>query len=158
MAELHTPPVSATPGSDQPVRIDEIGMDGLDVIRRLNRAVFDEERVINTFDHCDLVMLVASLEGEAAGFKIGYRLSEAVYYSAKGGVLPAFRERGVARALLEALMDRARQRGFQRFAYDTFPNKHPGMAVMGLRRGFRVTRADYNARYQDYRLRLEKEL
>ena len=35
---------------------------------------------------------------------------------------------------------------------------HQGMTVLGLRAGFRVTAAGYNATYQDYRLRLEKGL
>ena len=48
--------------------------------------------------------------------------------------------------------------GYRRFAYDTFPNKHPGMTVMGLREGFRVTAAGYNAAYRDYRIRFEKKL
>jgi len=33
---------------------------------------------------------------------------------------------------------------------------HPGMTVLGLREGFEVTAAGYNATYQDYRIRFEK--
>jgi hypothetical protein len=55
-------------------------------------------------------------------------------------------------------MRRAARRGYDRFAYDTFPNKHPGMTVLGLDEGFEVTRAGYSARYEDYRLRFEKAL
>lgn len=140
------------------LHIEEVGREALGVIRRLNVAIFEEQRIINTFDREDLLMLLAEWEGQAIGFKIGYRESSAVFYSAKGGVLSAHRGEGVARALLYDMMDRVRAKGYERFAYDTFPNMHPGMTVLGLHEGFRVTRADYNTRYEDYRLRFEKAL
>ncbi|SHK83829.1 GNAT family N-acetyltransferase [Rhodothermus profundi] len=138
--------------------IEEVGLEQLEVIRELNRAIFEEERIINTFDRDDLMILLARVDGVPVGFKIGYRENSRTFYSAKGGVLPAYRRQGIARQLLYVMMERARQKGYRRFAYDTFPNRHPGMAVLGLTEGFRVTRADYNTFYRDYRLRLEKDL
>lgn len=130
----------------------------LDVIRQLNRVIFQEERVINTFDREDLLMYLAYVGEQAVGFKVGYRESRHTYYSAKGGVLPAWRRRGISRLLLHAMMQDVRKKGYHRFAYDTFPNKHPGMTVLGLAEGFTVTRADYNSTYRDFRLRFEKSL
>jgi len=130
----------------------------LDAIADLNRAVFNEERIINTFDRDDLLMYIAAVDDSLAGFKIGYRESYDTFYSAKGAVHPAFRGRKIARRLLEVMMEDVRARGFQWFAYDTFPNKHPGMTILGLKEGFRVTRADFNDVYRDYRLRFEKRL
>jgi len=143
---------------EQPLRIQRVGMNRLSLIRRLNTAVFDEERIINTFDRDDLLMLVAWSGGEAAGFKIGYRFKAKTYYSAKGGVLPAYRRRGIARALLHTMMDQARAWRYETFLFDTFPNKHPGMTVLGLSEGFRVVKAGYSPQYNDYRLRFQKEL
>jgi GNAT superfamily N-acetyltransferase len=142
------------------VRVVEIGLKRLGVIRTLNRTIFGEDHIINSFDHEDLILLlaVARESGDPVGFKVGYRLSAETYYSAKGGVHPGWRRRGIARLLLHELMERAARRGYDRFAYDTFPNKHPGMTVMGLDEGFEVTRAGYSARYEDYRLRFECEL
>ena len=133
-------------------------MDQLSLIRQLNKAIFEEARVINSFDHNEIVMTVAWWDGEPAGFKVGYDRPESVFYSAKGGVLPPFRRRGIARALLYDLMERARMRGYGRFVYDTFPNKHPGMAVMGFTEGFTLVRAGFNTQYGDYRLRLARDL
>ena len=67
-------------------------------------------------------------------------------------------DRGVARALLYRMMDEARALGYRRFAFDTFPNRHGGMTVLGLAEGFTVTAAGYNAAYKDYRIRFEKAL
>jgi GNAT superfamily N-acetyltransferase len=153
--DVADPPDTTTAAS---VHIRRVDRSALGMIRRLNTAIFEEQRIINTFDREDLLMLLAETEGEPVGFKIGYRLKPGVFYSAKGGVLDEHRENGVARALMMEMMRRVREQGYKRFTYDTFPNMHPGMAVLGLREGFRVTRADYNPRYEDYRLRLEKAL
>lgn len=139
--------------ADIPLDIAEIGMERLDLIRRLNVAIFDDEHIINTFDRDDILMLAGWSEGTAVGFKLGYRLDEETFYSAKGGVREAYRREGVARALLYAMLNAVEARGYERFVYDTFPNQHPGMTVMGLDEDFTVVRAGYSPRYQDYRLR-----
>ena len=151
-------PSEAAEVAQIPLTITEVGTDHRDLIRDLNVAIFDDEHVINTFDRHDLLMLVAWSADTAVGFKIGYRHDESTFYSAKGGVHPAYRRQGVARALLYAMLAVVRERGYARFLYDTFPNKHPGMTVMGLEEGFEVVRAGYNARYDDYRLRFEHML
>lgn len=140
------------------VHVARVEMEDFPTIRRLNRTIFGEARVINQLDRRDLMLFLAWLDDEPVGFKVGYGLSEAIYYSAKGGVLESCRGRGIARALLYAMEREARALGYARFAYDTFPNMHPGMTVLGLREGFAVTAAGYNATYQDYRIRFEKAL
>ena len=133
-------------------------MSRFDEIRDLNVAVFGEARVIHRLDRDDLTLLLARHRGRPVGFKVGYGESRTTFYSAKGGVLPEARRTGVATALLAAMEDEARRLGYERFAYDTFPNKHPGMTVLGLALGFTVTAAGYNAAYRDYRLRFERGL
>lgn len=126
----------------------------LDTLRELNTSIFGEERIINTFDRKDLLMLIAYVRGIPVGFKVGYKQSTSVFYSAKGGVLESFRRQGVARVLLEEMIRQVRRMGYRRFIYDTFPNKHPGMAIMGMNEGFKIVKADYNSVYKDYRLQL----
>ncbi len=147
---------SPVPAEDAPVCIKRIGLGQLSIIRGLNRTIFEEERIINTFDRDDLLMLLAVARGEPAGFKIGYRLKPGTYYSAKGGVLPAYRRQGIARALLYDMLGYVRESGYRRFVYDTFPNKHPGMTVLGLDEGFAVVDAGFSPQYNDYRLRFER--
>src|SRR5690606_32951164 len=86
------------------VRIVEVDLSHLDVIRSLNFQIFDEERIINTFDRDDLLMLLAYVDEVPAGFKIGYRENRFTFYSAKGGVLPEYRRRGLARRMLYDMM------------------------------------------------------
>ncbi len=143
---------------DWNVDVRVVGLEHLDVIQSINWSVFREERIINTMEREDLLMLLAYVDGKAVGFKIGYQEDRFTFYSAKGGVLADHRNRGVARLLLQHMCDIARGWGYRKLAYDTFPNKHPGMTVMGLKEGFRVTRADYNPTYRDFRIRFEKEL
>ena len=136
----------------------EVDRSALEVVSWLNETIFEEERVINTFDREDLMILLAVVDEEPVGFKIGYRENRFVYYSAKGGVLPEYRRQGLARKLLYEMMSRARARGYIRFAFDTFPNRHAGMTILGLQEGFRVVKADFNKTYKDWRLRFEKRM
>ena len=155
--QLDYAPGLAEPGPPG-LAIHSVDVDRFDEIRRLNHAVFGEARVIYRLDRDDLTLLLASIDGQPGGYKVGYGESRATFYSAKGGVLDTWRRRGVARALLFRMEDEARRLGYQRFAYDTFPNKHPGMTVLGLAEGFTVTAAGFNAAYRDYRLRFERDL
>ncbi len=138
--------------------IEEVDAASYGTIFRLNQTIFAEERIINTFERSDLMMLLASVEGRPVGFKIGYRENRFTFYSAKGGVLADYRRKGIARAMLHDMMRRAGEKGYSRFVFDTFPNRHPGMTILGLREGFRVMKADYNPTYRDYRLRFEKKI
>lgn len=140
------------------LEIERVGLDRLDEIKALNRAVFGDDRVIQRYDRDDLVLLLATAAGEAVGYKVGYGESRTTFYSAKGGVVEAWRRQSVARALLVRMEEEARTLGYRRFAYDTFPNLHPGMTVFGLAEGFAVTAAGYNAAYRDFRLRFERAL
>ena len=151
-------PALATSTVTDALTVERVGMDRYAEIRALNEAIFGEARVIHRLDRPDLTLLVARWQGRPAGFKVGYGESRTTFYSAKGGVLADVRRRGVARALLVALEAEALRLGFERFAFDTFPNKHPGMTVLALAEGFAVTAAGYNAAYRDYRLRFERAL
>lgn len=44
--------------------------------------------------------LVADIDGVIAGYKLGYWLAPDIFYSWLGGVLPAYRQQGIAKKLL----------------------------------------------------------
>jgi GNAT superfamily N-acetyltransferase len=148
----------ATAIDSSAVTIYRVGRDQTGLIRSINEAVFDSSHVINRFDHTDLLMLVAEVGDEPVGFKVGYQLRAGTFYSAKGGVVDTARRKGIARALLHRMLDIVREWGYDTFVYDTFPNKHPGMTVLGLSEGFEVVKAGYSPQYEDYRLRFEYRL
>ena len=140
------------------VLIEQVGFEAMPAISSMNRRFFSEDRVINRFDRPDLLMLLASIDDQPVGFKIGYGLGNGVYYSAKGGVSEDFRRIGVARALLNRMMELVRRRGYTKFSFDTFPNIHVGMTLMAIREGFVLTTIDYSESFRDYRFRFIKPL
>jgi GNAT superfamily N-acetyltransferase len=151
---MEVAPRSPIPG----LLIFDVPIDDMEPIYSLNEAIFGEERLINTLDRKDLLLLLATIDEVPVGFKVGYRENRFVFYSAKGGVLPDFRRQGVAQVLMDAMVERARAMGYARLAFDTFPNLHPGMTVLGIQEGFRLMKADYNTTYREYRLRFEKRI
>ncbi|USD66731.1 GNAT family N-acetyltransferase [Vibrio sp. SCSIO 43136] len=66
---------------------------------------------IERFD--DALVLVAELEGELIGFKIGYALDNNTYYSWFGGVAPIGRKQGTAQALLDYQEQWVMKRGYK---------------------------------------------
>lgn len=155
--QIDIEPTSRTSGPDG-LRIECLGVDRYREIQDLNETVFGERRVIIRLDRNDLLFLVAYVRDEAVGYKVGYAEDKGTFYSAKGGVLDGYRRLGIARALLLRMQNEARAMGYRRLAFDTFPNMHRGMTILGLTEGYKVATAGYNAAYQDYRLRFEKLL
>ena len=72
--------------------------------------------------------------------------------------IPAFRRKGIAKKLLKLMMYEVYQMDYKVFSYDTFPNKHRGMIILGLNEGFKISDAKWNEYYQDYQIHLEKDL
>jgi predicted GNAT superfamily acetyltransferase len=130
----------------------------LDELKKMNRFIFSEERVINSFEKDDLLILEARMNGKPVGFKVGYRENKKIFYSAKGGVMPEYRRKGIAIILLNEMMKHAADEGYHIFAFDTFPNLHPGMTILAMESGFKLAKADFNAVYKEYRLRFERRL
>jgi ribosomal protein S18 acetylase RimI-like enzyme len=85
--------------------------------------------------HC--LILLARVEGEIAGFKLGYALEEGVFYSWLGGVLPDFRNLGLAGAMLRHQEVWARQRGFHQIRVKT-RNHFKAMLTMLVKHGYQI--------------------
>ena len=124
----------------------------------LNRELFGEKRIINRTDHEFMVILAAFVGDIPIGFKVGYGMKNNIFYSAKGGVLINYRKAGIAKALLQKMIKIAELENYNVFTYDTFPNMHYGMLIMGLKEGFSVSHAGWNAQYNDYQITLSKVL
>jgi len=136
--------------------VHEVDLEHIKAIREMNEVIFKEQRIINSFEREDLMILEASLDGKPVGFKVGYRENSKIFYSAKGGVLPSFRRKGIAIVLLNDMMKRVAEMGYQYFAFDTFPNLHPGMTILAMENGFALKKADYNLEKSRLQRRLQR--
>ena len=103
------------------------------------------------------LILVAELNGEMVGVKIGYQLSEECFYSWLGGVAPAGRRGGVAQALLEAQEEWVVAEGYQELRVKS-RNRFPAMLRLLLRNGYQVEHLEKKDGIEDYRLHFIKQL
>lgn len=102
-------------------------------------------------------LLIAEIDGQPAGFKLGYQRQETVFYSWLGGVLPAFRCHGVAQALLAEQERRARAQGYRQLTVKT-RNRFRAMLTMLLTHHYQIVQLEKKGEVADYRLLLEKNL
>ena len=96
------------------------------------------------------------MEGEKAGFKVGYARDD-YFYSWMGGVLPKFRKRGVAKALAMEQEIWAKKNNFNSIQFKTW-NQHKAMLIFSLKNGFDIIALEKRKRVVDYRIILEKKI
>lgn len=121
------------------------------------RAAFDVYRTVPEFEpHAavgadefarrladDSALILIAFDNVAAvGFKVGYdRYHDGSWYSWLGGVLPAYRGRGIANALLERQEMWARGAGYERIYVKT-RNRFGAMRAMLARAGYEIVALD----------------
>jgi ribosomal protein S18 acetylase RimI-like enzyme len=102
------------------------------------------------------LVLVATVGGRLAGFKVGYQ-REDYWYSWMGGVLPEFRRLGLARALADAQDNWAKQKGYPTVTFKT-RNRHRAMLHFALQRGFNIVAVEPRTTEAEFRIWLRKTL
>lgn len=127
-------------------------------VKKLNQRIFGEERIINSWEHESMAFFIARYHHEAIGFKLGYAKNEDLFYSAKGGVISAYRRKGVATKLLSAMIKWCVEHGYQKLGYDTLPDKWPGMYQLGLKEGFMIVSKTWSKQYDTRQIYLEKDI
>jgi ribosomal protein S18 acetylase RimI-like enzyme len=120
------------------IEITEVGPAEYPLIRVLRDTIFGEfkHRYAATFEEGiegrqDVLALMAHLEGNPVGYKVGYRDGPRRYYSWTGGVLRDYRGQGVARRMQEWQHAWLRARDYHRVEFTSF-NKFRGMLRFGL--------------------------
>lgn len=105
------------------------------------------------------LILVAECEGHLVGFKIGYDrfMDGDVFYSWMGGVIHDFRERGVAKLLLDKMEVWCKLKGYKRLKFKTY-NKHRSMLKFGVSRGFNIVGFEERDDPEESRVYFEKVL
>lgn len=87
-------------------------------------------------DRVPHLILVAKMDNELIGFKVGYE-RDGYFYSWMGGVIPKFRKMGIAKALADKQEEWARQNGYDSITFKT-RNQHKGMLLFALKNGFDI--------------------
>ena len=100
--------------------------------------------------------LLAKVDGQAVGYKVGYKLNPELFYSWIGGVTPPFRGQGVARLLMAEQHQLLKEAGFKRVRTKT-RNEFRSMLLLNIKMGFDITDT-YTAPGETLRIVLEKDL
>lgn len=104
------------------------------------------------------LILIAYINGHAAGFKVGYdKEHDGSFYSWMGGVLPEYRQVGVARKLANDQEAWAKKEGFTRIRFKT-RNKHKAMLLFAINNDFLIISVEPREIQAQYRILLEKKL
>lgn len=104
------------------------------------------------------LILVAEIEGEVVGFKVGYqRYDRDTFYSWMGAVLNAYRRKGVATKLAEAQENWAKNQGYLRIVFKT-RNRLRNMIHFAIHREFLLVDLIKKGPVEEYRLVFEKKL
>ncbi|WP_342607159.1 GNAT family N-acetyltransferase [Vibrio tritonius] len=88
------------------------------------------------------LILLAKIDGQIVGYKVGYQLSSLEFYSWIGGVIPSHRQQGVASELRRYQEQWARTSGYQFITVKSM-NEYPNMLRLLIASGYQIT--DYEA-------------
>ena len=104
------------------------------------------------------LILIAYVEGEAAGFKLGYARHDTEFYSWLGGVLPDFRQLGLAKSMLEYQEKWAAHKGYATLSVKTRNHFH-AMLNMLVSRHYQITAIEADqSNISQHKLHLQKQL
>jgi ribosomal protein S18 acetylase RimI-like enzyme len=135
----------------------------LQTLIELDQAIFDipfnseELKNILTANKDIIILIIARLDDEAVGFKIGHHLKNKTFYSMSGGVTLAHRQMGIARALMERQHELLRQRGYELVRTNT-RNKFKDMLIFNLSFGFDIIGVSQSTQAQELSIILECQL
>jgi GNAT superfamily N-acetyltransferase len=145
------------------IEISEVGPAEYSLIKVLRETIFGayKHRFAASFDEVvagaqDVLALIAHLEGNPVGYKIGYRYSPGRYHSRRGGELPDYRRSGLARRMQEWQHGWCRSRGYKFVQFNTF-NKFKEMLLFGLSSGFLPVGVDFRPE-KEMSIKFEKDL
>ena len=102
------------------------------------------------------LILVAEVEGQIAGFKVGYE-RDGYFYSWMGGIKPGFRKLGLAKALADYQENWAKKQGYTTITFKT-RNHHKGMLIFALKNGFDIIGFKERETVETNRILLRKNL
>ncbi len=103
------------------------------------------------------LVLIARINQHPVGFKAGYALNHAVFYSWMGGVVEGARKKGVAKALAAFQQKTLKEKGYTTVRTKTRA-KHQAMLNFLLEDGFVVVKEMKKEKPEEKRIILEKQV
>ena len=104
----------------------------------------------------DPIILIAYINQQKIGYKVGYNEDE-YFYSWMGGVVPGYRGIGVAAKLASTQEELVRKLSIFRIRFKT-QNKFKGMLIFALKNGFSIIGTVPFKGGEGFKILLEKEL
>lgn len=101
------------------------------------------------------LLIMASRDGVAIGFKLGYEFSRGVFSSWLGGILPEMRRQGIATALLRAQHQWVANHGYHTLLTES-ANRFKGMIILNLLEGFEIVGTRWSHRRQSVGIQFAK--
>ncbi len=118
------------------VKIDIVGPTDIPTVADLYNQIFRPTRDAAFFrrrfqGRCNVLMLVASQQGETVGFYIGFELKPTVYFSWFYGVSTPYRRLGIASQLMDAVHTWAHEQGYESVRFECH-NQHRPMLHLAI--------------------------
>ncbi|WP_445946764.1 GNAT family N-acetyltransferase [Shewanella sp.] len=110
-------------------------------IPELNRPLSPEQLLERLAHQKKCLILLALVDNQLAGFKIGYSLTERHFYSWLGAVIPTQRHLGLAKTMLAEQEAWAREQQFTCISVKTF-NEFQPMLLMLVKNGYQIAALD----------------
>jgi len=143
---------------------NQLTKDIADVIVLLEKQVFATPLSLTILENeirgqSNCLISIAYDSAKPVGFKIGYEYhsDHEYFYSWNGGVLPAYRRRGIARRLMLQQHEFAKKHGYKYIRTHT-KNKYRSMLLFNIAEGFDVTGVYKKLREESHGIILEKKL
>lgn len=102
-------------------------------------------------------IIVAEIDHILVGFKIGYLKDNAEFYSWLGGVLPKYRQTGVAQKLLLFQENWVRKLGVKSISVKSM-NRFPSMLRMLIKNGYKIQGVEFYGDSEKERINFVKQL
>lgn len=141
------------------IRLDELKL-ALDVLNHIPEfdTLFYEKLLAGRLSKAESVIVIAEFAGKPIGCKIAYnRYFDGSLYSWLGGVLPPFRNQGIAYKMLVAMEQAARKKFFISIRCKS-RNCHINMLRFALANGFQVIGFEPKENVGESRIELIKML
>ncbi len=109
-------------------------------------------------NHKPILIMFIKVEGELAGFKLGYELSNSTFYSWLGGIIPEYRNLGLAQQLLQAQESWARKSGYQYIEVKTLNRFSSMLAMLTASRYQIINMTQATDKIENNKMELQKSL